>query len=108
MKTKEELNALKEKVEAPNKKLMELTDEELAQVAGGFALSYSFDEGDCFQSAGGTIQTRVLTSYTNVSGTTPISCRWRNNDGVVRDCPCPANHKSLSIENYKGRYVFDF
>ena len=35
MKTKEELNALKEKVETLNKKLAELTDEELAQVSGG-------------------------------------------------------------------------
>ena len=36
MKTKEELNALKEEVEALNKKLAELTEEELAQVSGGF------------------------------------------------------------------------
>ena len=35
MKTKEELNALKEEVEALNKKLAELSEEELAQVAGG-------------------------------------------------------------------------
>ena len=35
MKTKEELNALKEEVETLNKKLHELTDEELEQVAGG-------------------------------------------------------------------------
>ena len=35
MKSKEELNALKEEVETLNKKLAELTDEELAQVAGG-------------------------------------------------------------------------
>ena len=35
MKTKEELNALKNEVEALNKKLAELTDEELEQVAGG-------------------------------------------------------------------------
>ena len=35
MKTKEELNALKEEVEALNKKLAELNEEELAQVAGG-------------------------------------------------------------------------
>ncbi len=39
MKTKEELNALKEEVEALNKKLHELTDEELAQVTGG-AMQY--------------------------------------------------------------------
>ena len=38
MKTPEELNALKEEVEALNKKLAELSDEELQQVAGGTAL----------------------------------------------------------------------
>ena len=37
MKTQEELNALKEEVETLNKKLAELTDEELAQVVGGAA-----------------------------------------------------------------------
>ena len=35
MKTKEELNEIKEKVEALNDKLTELTEEELAQVIGG-------------------------------------------------------------------------
>ena len=35
MKTKEELNSLKEEVETVNKKLHELTEEELAQVSGG-------------------------------------------------------------------------
>ncbi len=35
MKTKEELNALKEEVETLNKKLAELNEEELAQVSGG-------------------------------------------------------------------------
>ena len=35
MKTAEELNALKEEVEALNKKLAELTEEELVQVNGG-------------------------------------------------------------------------
>ena len=38
MKTKEELNALKEEVETLNKKLAELTEEELAQVTGGLNL----------------------------------------------------------------------
>ena len=36
MKTKEELKVLKEKVETLNKKLAELTEEELAQVSGGW------------------------------------------------------------------------
>ena len=35
MKTKEELNALKKEVKTMNKKLAELTEEELAQVVGG-------------------------------------------------------------------------
>ena len=35
MKTKEELNALKEEVETVRRKLHELTDEELAQASGG-------------------------------------------------------------------------
>ena len=35
-KTKEELDALKEDVEAVNEKLQELTPEELEQVCGGF------------------------------------------------------------------------
>ena len=36
MKTKEELNALKEEIESLNKKLADLTEEELTQVAGGW------------------------------------------------------------------------
>ena len=35
MKTKEELNALKEEVETLNKKFIELDEEELEQVTGG-------------------------------------------------------------------------
>ena len=34
-KTKEELNKIKEEVEADNEKLAELTPEEIAQVSGG-------------------------------------------------------------------------
>ena len=36
-KSKEELNKLKEEVEAVNEKLSELTPEEIAQVSGGLA-----------------------------------------------------------------------
>ena len=38
MKTQEELNILKEEVETLNNKLAELTEEELAQVIGGYVL----------------------------------------------------------------------
>ena len=41
MKTKEELNVLKEEVETLNRKLAELTDEELAQVSGGFDVPHA-------------------------------------------------------------------
>ena len=37
MKTKEELNTLKEEVETLNKKLAELSDKELAEVNGGLS-----------------------------------------------------------------------
>ena len=40
MKTKEELNALKEEVENVNRKLAELTDEELEQVSGGWGIHF--------------------------------------------------------------------
>ena len=42
MKTKEELNALKEEVETVSRKLHELTEEELAQVSGGGFLNYEY------------------------------------------------------------------
>ena len=41
MKTKEELNALKEEVDTLNKKLAELTEDELKQVSGGYDEGYS-------------------------------------------------------------------
>ena len=43
MKTKEELILLKEEVEALNKKLHELTEEELAQVTGGIKMPDDFE-----------------------------------------------------------------
>ena len=48
MKTKEELTALKEEVEAVSKKLSELTEDELAQVTGG---RYMQDMEDTYQFA---------------------------------------------------------
>ena len=44
MKMQEELNALKEEVETLNKKLAQLTEDELKQVSGGLAPSIGFDE----------------------------------------------------------------
>ena len=44
MKTKEELNAIKEEVEALNRKLAELTEDELALVAGGRHPAYQYED----------------------------------------------------------------
>ena len=46
MKTAEELNALKIEAETVNKKLAELTDEEIAQVNGGGYAYYKVKPGD--------------------------------------------------------------
>ena len=46
MKTKEELNALKEEVETLNTKLAELNEEELKMVSGGLAPFIGFNESD--------------------------------------------------------------
>ena len=43
MKTREELNALKKEVETVSKKLSELTEEELKQVAGGIKVTVEDD-----------------------------------------------------------------
>ena len=40
MRSKEELNTLKEEIEAVNRKLAELTEEELEQVTGGSKKTY--------------------------------------------------------------------
>ena len=45
MKTKEELTALKEEVETLNKKLAELTEEELRLVVGGTGVDFFVDDG---------------------------------------------------------------
>ena len=52
-KSKEELNKLKEEVEAVNEKLQELTEEELEQVNGGGGHAIGF----------GTAWVRITTDY---------------------------------------------
>lgn len=54
MKTKDELNALKEEVVNLNKKLAELTDEELTQISGGI-LSKMLDLVERVKISSGTV-----------------------------------------------------
>lgn len=49
MKTKEELNALKEEYESLNRKLAELTEEELEQVTGGMKINSASDDPSGYQ-----------------------------------------------------------
>ena len=60
MKNKEELTALKEEIEVLNKKLSELTEEELAQVSGGFVPPFlctaSFKAGQVFSGSDPAVQ----------------------------------------------------
>lgn len=51
MKTPEELNALKEEVKTMNKKLAELSEDELAQVSGGITSMQGIgvEKGECFE-----------------------------------------------------------
>ena len=78
MKTKEELNALKEEVEALNKKLAELTDEELAQVCGGDGVTVPgwlrLDGNLCFEDCCGRLD-KDTCGYT--------FCKWNRWDGIV-------------------------
>ena len=60
MKTKEELNKLKEEVETVNKKLHELTEEELAKVTGG---AYNIGLTDQYTGNGDYIYPRYPNDY---------------------------------------------
>ena len=66
MKTKEEMNALKEEVKALNKKLTELTNEELEQVTGGTVapcvVMSAKPEPGCCTMAGGYAECKTCSS----------------------------------------------
>ena len=82
MKTKEELNALKEEVETVSRKLHELTEEELAQVSGGGGSSPCLVIGPYWGNAMRTegpynailYQSGVTAEYVNTPG---VNCKFR-------------------------------
>ena len=73
MKTKEELNALKEEVETLNKKLAELSEEELKQISGGgyerFCVRVSANSTTCI-----IIEQRGKSNYIAMDPSKPQSC----------------------------------
>ena len=82
MKTKEELNALKEEVETVSRKLHELTEEELAQVSGGFMQNsdgtYNFYKGESYfrKLEAGRLSYTVCETRLNASLDTFIPCEY--------------------------------
>ena len=69
MKTKEELNALKEEVETVSRKLAELTEEELAQVSGGgYGGENTYDENGEIISFSGYYQSDIVIFISYITG----------------------------------------
>ena len=107
MKTKEELNALKEEVETLNKKLAELSEDELKAVTGGFAVkdgTYWLSQGDCFMLSDMIVVYEGLS--TQCSGTDSIlfyiylSTGIGNEYKLYTSAAMPVS--SLSYGNYLG------
>ena len=107
MKTKEELNTLKEEVETLSKKLAELTEDELAQISGGFSMkdgTYWLSPGDCFMISDMIVVYEGLS--TQCSGTDSILFYIYLSTGVgnvykfYKTGSLPAS--TLSPDNYLG------
>ena len=80
MKTKEELNALKEEVEELNKKLVELSEDELKQVVGG-----SGKDRDSYMMCHSCGYVNYdVSSYTG-NGDGPYECPWCNSLNFYRE-----------------------
>ena len=89
MKTKEELNALKEEVEALNQKLAELSEEELKQISGGYAHTYTMTCPKC----GKPMTVAIMTS-----GTSEVH---------IGQCACGYKYefsKEISLEEWAKRH----
>ena len=73
MKTKEELNALKKEVEALNKKLAELSEDELKQVTGGVTVPFDAPKnggGNAYLGSFGTNEIKKQYDINIYNGTT--------------------------------------
>lgn len=95
MKTKEELNTLKEEVETLNKKLAELTEEELAQVTGGSGSGKpKFNIGDtvyCQLNGRRAAATVLSTKYSEVYSAWWHKCR------LIEDGRIATGHEGITI-----------
>ncbi len=74
MKTREELNAIKEEFETLSKKLAELNDEELNEVIGGETEIYRKD----------FYENIILSAGKNLKVKNPVIDRWAEDNIIVR------------------------
>lgn len=73
MKTNEELNELKKEVETVNKKLCELTEEELAEVSGGVSPTFEQSTGSRPLQGGGTVISSPTVAVPTSARTSQVS-----------------------------------
>ena len=89
MKTKEELNALKEEVETLKGKLAELNEDELKQISGGYAPQYTMTCPNC----GNTMTVLSTTSGMGIAHIGICSCGYKYE-----------STQELSLEELAKRY----
>ena len=75
MKTKEELNALKEEAEVVSSKLAELTEDELAQASGGETVS----DGNCQQTVTLNCNRKCKSLYSSICN----GCKYKSRPGLL-------------------------
>lgn len=87
MKTKEELNTLKEEVETLNRKLCELTDEELAQVVGGGTLQDV--SSNTVKEHGSQMTGRLVNRYTLFADVPKVEKEFQIYENLIHDFTPP-------------------
>ena len=87
------------------KKTVELKDEELDKIAGGFAefKSFSFDDGDCFE--GNNVVYKVVGNYKIVLQSEKISVVYKGSFGEVSE-ETTKSAGTLASYTYLGKNVF--
>ena len=98
-------------------KTVELKDEDLEEVNGGFSKEcniYTFDAGDCFEYTAYNFvkQIKVKYPYNNVSQLTSIICDERKVQNgqlfSVKETMYTANDEVFNKNNFIGNNKFDF
>ena len=82
-------------------KTVELKDEELDQVAGGFSHYFCFDDGDCFENK--SIKYKVIGNYKDVSQNEEIKVFFK---ALFVTTELSISASELASYTYLGKNVF--